>query len=319
MASIINNKENLIVRYLCGDASSQDINTVESMLQSDEKFKQLFEETRFVWEQASKPMYNKEQDWQAIRKRIGFVGLKKPSLAAFFMKIAAVAIIVLAVSAGLWTYWNVPGYGRWIVFETGPSSDSVILPDASIVVLNRNSSLKYRNAFSGNERKVTLKGEGYFEVQTDVDRPFKVDMGKVLVKVTGTTFHLDNRHPHNTVELNVTKGAVLIYNAEKQISVKEGERAFASATYIQKSNIPNNNFISWKTGLLEFHNASLKEITAALKNHFPEIEEVQINDDSEIMVTTRFQKQSLKEITEELSMHFQKKFVLNNAILVISD
>ncbi|WP_157666445.1 FecR family protein [Alkalitalea saponilacus] len=318
MTSNINNQEELIVRYLCGDTSPEEIITIESLLENDREFIQLFNETRFVWEQAAKPCYNPEQDWQAIRRRIGFTKKKSGAL-SFFMRVAAVIGLVISVSAGLWVYWNVPGYGRWVVFETGASSDSIVLPDQSIVFLNRNSSLKFLNSFKPDQRTVALTGEGYFEIQQDKDRPFKVETGIVQVHVTGTAFHLDATHENGIIELNVTKGGVTIYSPTGSLDVKQGERALAGQRLIQKSLISDNNFLSWKTGLLEFDNATLYEIAKTLKDHFPEIEAFNIKDTTNIKVTTRFQKQSLHDITEELSLHFQKKFALHNGVLVISD
>lgn len=310
--------EDLIVRYLDGECTREEALTIESLLKSDARYKQHFNEIRFIWEQTAISSTELEKDWSLIRQRIGF-GKKQASPFAFFLRAAAVIIMVFSVSASLWVYWNVPGYGRWVVFETGATSDSLVLPDASIVYLNRNSSLKFRNAFAGPERHVALKGEGYFEVAKDLEKPFKVEVGPVSVNVLGTAFHLDGTRADGLIELNVTEGIVNLSNRRESNQIYAGEWAIANAKVMGKGVITNNNFISWKTGLLEFNEASLSDISVALRNHFPEINDVIIYNQSNIKVTTRFKGQHLDEITEELSVHFQKNFALKNGTLIISD
>ncbi|HSI74500.1 MAG TPA: FecR family protein, partial [Lunatimonas sp.] len=51
------------------------------------------------------------------------------------------------------------------------------LPDSSTVMLNAGSRLYYQENFSGELREVFLEGEGYFEVQKKLDRPFIVHTG----------------------------------------------------------------------------------------------------------------------------------------------
>lgn len=312
------NKEDLIIRYLCGDVSTEEVATVNQLRETDETFRKDFGELRFAWMHSAMPRFDAEQDWKNIQQRIS-VQTQRESPFAFFLRIAAVITLVLSVSTALWFYWNVPGYGRWVVFETGMQSDSIVLPDASVVFLNRNSSLKFRNAFSGVDRQVALKGEGYFEITPDQNRPFKVELGPVSVDVLGTSFHLNGTRSDGIVELNVTHGTVSLTNNRERITVKEGEWAIAGVRVMGKGYITNPNFISWKTGLIEFNNSSLNEVAIALNNHFVEIDDVRINTGSDIFVTTRFQGQSISEITEELSVHFQKKFILYKGTLTISD
>ena len=53
---------------------------------------------------------------------------------------------------------------------------NLVLADGSRVWLNAGSSLKYPETFSNGERRVYLNGEAYFEVTTDGEHPFVVDL-----------------------------------------------------------------------------------------------------------------------------------------------
>src|SRR5690606_22825052 len=57
------------------------------------------------------------------------------------------------------------------------------LPDGTRVWMNTASSLTYPAAFAGNERKVKLSGEAYFEVATDLAKPFKVMVNDTEITV----------------------------------------------------------------------------------------------------------------------------------------
>jgi ferric-dicitrate binding protein FerR (iron transport regulator) len=303
---------------LCNDISPDEKREIELLIASDDAFREEFKAMEFAWKVSSMPPYKTKDDWQIIRKRIGFADSRHNSLFTSIMKVAAVFVLVFSVSAGLWLYWNIPGYGRWVVFETGTSADSIVLPDQSVVFLNRNSSLTFINAFSGKERKVALTGEGYFEV-TPGEKPFRVDVGIVSVKVLGTAFNLDGSRDDGSVQLSVTHGKVLFGKNKEQLTVKEGEWAVAGLQTLEKGIIANPNFLSWKTGLLEFNNINIKESVRILQEYFPEIKSVKINAKSDVTVTTSFKEMPLNEIIDELALHFEKKFELNNGILTISD
>jgi len=311
--------EELIIKYLCNDLSLVDKKEFETLLDNDDSFRDEFEKTKQIWDATSMPPYDDEQDWQNIKQRINFGKEKGQSPFYFLLRIAAVFIALFAISLGFWTYWNVPGHGRWVVFETGISADSIILPDESVVFLNRNSSLKFKNTFAGNERKVELTGEGYFEITQDSKKPFNVEIGTVSVKVLGTSFNVDGSRADGFVELNVTHGEVILKNSIEKINVKEGEWAVMGTKLIDRGIIKDPNFLSWKTGKLEFNNSTLQNAVQILTKHFYEIKSARINTSSDVLVTTRFKDCTLQEVLEEFSLHFEKNFALNNGILIISD
>ncbi|MCK7556622.1 FecR domain-containing protein [Chitinophaga sedimenti] len=48
----------------------------------------------------------------------------------------------------------------------------------------------YPTAFTGQERKVELKGQGYFEVAQNARQPFVVKVNDMQVQVLGTSFDI---------------------------------------------------------------------------------------------------------------------------------
>jgi len=66
----------------------------------------------------------------------------------------------------------------------------LILPDGTKSWLNSASSLKFPTVFTGNQRKVELSGEAYFEVTKNTAKPFLVKVDNLQVKVLGTHFNI---------------------------------------------------------------------------------------------------------------------------------
>ena len=52
----------------------------------------------------------------------------------------------------------------------------LLLADGSKVWLNSASSIRFPVSFNGNERRVEVSGEAYFEVAKNPSMPFKVDV-----------------------------------------------------------------------------------------------------------------------------------------------
>ena len=64
------------------------------------------------------------------------------------------------------------------------------LADGTSVWLNAESELRYPAAFVGGERRVVLKGEAYFQVETDSTKPFIVEAEGMETRVYGTEFNV---------------------------------------------------------------------------------------------------------------------------------
>ena len=66
----------------------------------------------------------------------------------------------------------------------------LVLADGTQVWLNAETELTYPTAFPGDNRRVRVKGEAYFEVAKDEGKPFIVEMEGWQVQVLGTAFNV---------------------------------------------------------------------------------------------------------------------------------
>ena len=103
----------------------------------------------------------------------------------------------------------------------------VILADGTHVYLNAASSLRFPTSFTGvAERRVTLTGEGYFEVSHRDGQPFYVQSGKQLLRVLGTHFNLKAYPDEQSVKTTLLQGSVEVSNSEGSNTVlKPGQQS----------------------------------------------------------------------------------------------
>ena len=84
----------------------------------------------------------------------------------------------------------------------------VILPDGSRVRLNGGTRIVYLTLF-GDQRRVEVDGEAYFEVEHDARRPFVVVTGEVSSTVLGTTFNVHAYSEDEDYQITLATGSLL--------------------------------------------------------------------------------------------------------------
>ena len=126
------------------------------------------------------------------------------------------------------------------------------LPDGSRVWLNSNSKLSYPAVF-GHERRVTLEGEGYFEVAKDHGRKFIVETGSQQVEVTGTEFDIE-AYPDSGPEIRTTliSGSIRLHcpdasGREHVFEVSPGEQYIYNreSCKIRRGSAEGNEVTAW--------------------------------------------------------------------------
>ena len=156
------------------------------------------------------------------------------------------------------------------------------LADGSKVWLNAGSSIRFPTAFQGNERKVEITGEAYFEVARNTASPFIVNVNnRAAIEVLGTSFNInayDNEEQLSTTlfsgsvrlsdnATNASNTATVVLKPGQQGRISNG--ANAAATGISVNNdIDTDKIIAWKNGYFNFGKASLREVMRQLERWY---------------------------------------------------
>ena len=191
---------------------------------------------------------------------------------AWFLRIAA----SLLLGAGL--FWTA-SYYRESVFETlgfvnyqevntaAGELAQLTLPDGSKIRLNEQSTLSYPSNFSKQEKRpVKLKGEAYFEVTPNPDKPFVIETGVSTVQVVGTAFNLHTNPIDSFLSLAVTEGKVAIQLGDEPAFVQAGELGTLRAGQLTVVSEPTlRNYLSWFNQRMVFEDTPLRSIARQLE------------------------------------------------------
>jgi transmembrane sensor len=136
----------------------------------------------------------------------------------------------------------------------------VVLPDGSKVWLNARSSLTYPTYFAGDERKVQLKGEAYFEIAHNKRMPFKVISKGQTVEVLGTHFDIMAYDDEQLMKTTLLEGSIKISDSGRSHILVPGEQAQVSDALMKVTNeVDLEDVMAWKNGYFKF-NESLESI-----------------------------------------------------------
>ncbi len=213
---------------------------------------------------------------------------------------AAAASLLIAVIAGLAAYIGADKTGMFTdqaddggiqrhLTRTGEQKN-IDLPDGSAITLNTASEILVD--ITGHYRRVTLqRGEAWFDVAKDPERPFSVDVGSRSVSVLGTQFNI--RKTPDQFTLAVVEGSVALHKKEEQVdptaplltsdddqpvvlhpSIQQRLTAGWVINYDAEQNkltgFTSKNLDSvqnWRTGLLSFEGVSLYKVVQELNRY----------------------------------------------------
>ena len=201
--------------------------------------------------------------------------------------------------------------------ENGVKGD-MKLADGTTVSLNSGSSLRVLG-----ERRVFLDGEGWFEVESDRERPFYVETPSgICVKVTGTQFNLSNYRDEDfkvllvkgNIELkNASNSVPLTVKPSEQVTVRSGMASKVFANLQEK-----NNATAWKEGVLVFDDKPFREAIPMLERWYG----VSIKVDSPSIMSERFtgefDTETIQEVLNVLALTHGFSYTIDHKDITIA-
>ena len=198
-----------------------------------------------------------------------------------------------------------------IVTKNG-SRTKIVLPDGSQVWLNAGSNLDYNNAvFNKDLREVTLNGEAYFDVTKNAEKPFIIHTKKMDVKVIGTAFNVRSYSYEKTAEASLIRGSIEVTlkdRKDQKITLKPNEKISIATDEVEQPISRRGKTTTIKNDVKPIPQIIVKELKQNPTN----------NIIAEIAWTQNklyFEDESLENIAPMLERWFGKKVEIKNVSL----
>lgn len=319
-ANFADDKLELIARNLAGISDSQENLQLNTWIESSPENKQYFEEFKNIWDNSDKSIpfdnIDSERALKNVLKRSKIITPQK-SFWYFWQKIAAILIIPLLLGTLLWipngsknksSSANETVYNE--VHVALGTRSSLRLDDSTLVWLNSGSLIKYPVKFDEKNRKVFLDGEAYFEVKSDVKRPFIVETPTLIVQATGTKFNVSDLNSEDETKVSLVSGRVIVKESNpdsdyRLISELKPNQHLSYNRNTKITHIVNEDvykYIAWKDGKLIFRNEPLNEVLNKLSLLFNVDIELQGDELMSYRYHATFQDESFEEILKLLKI-----------------
>jgi ferric-dicitrate binding protein FerR (iron transport regulator) len=276
-----------------------------------------FKKFRTIWENTAQlkayETIDTESSLKKVKEKIGSKSTNKATKVKplwIAVRIAAIVIIFFGIYMIGRQKTNEQTAQEIIRISSMEETKSILLPDSSMVYLNKSSIIEYDEKFSSLERKIKLNGEAYFEVKPDKTRPFVIETSRSVTRVLGTSFNL-KAHAGSVVEsIVVTSGLVEFSDKEigqlHKVQLKSGEKAILGKELIKETNT-DLNFLAWKTGTIIFQNEPLPKAVEFLSEFYGVKITLEGDKLKDLTLTGKYEKKSLDQMMEILEMTLQIK------------
>lgn len=268
----------LIIKSLSNEIEKEEETELNTWINASSENEQLYIQHKKIWDASSSNTDFEPDVERAFEKfnavldestKAKIVQIKSSSTKKWY-KIAGIAASILFVICSYLFYQHQSLNTKDNIFISKEITTKKTLPDGSLFWLHKGSKIAYNSKFK--IREIELEGEGYFEIKKDPDHPFEIHCKEALIKVIGTAFNVKAYPEDSTITVTVESGKVSFHSkkTDTKVFLTKGQKGIINTVTgeITVENDPVLNTLSWKEDRLIFENATLKEIAAAIENHF---------------------------------------------------
>ncbi len=302
----------LLLRYLEAPdkLEANEKVSVERWINADPRNEERLKELSRLWKRSGEArrfsQLDMESDWQEVWAQMQETStvtreMPRGNAVSTFFKIAAAVALLVSVS---WFVWQANRGSDTpadvLSYTAGDTTVALTLPDGSQVFLNKGAKISHSPDFNGEDRVVSLEGEGYFEVAHDPALPFFIHVGQTSVKVIGTGFNVLEQG--ETIKITVNSGKVAFSHDQDTVLLTQNEVGWYNSKSIREYINDDPNFLSWKTGILTFNETPFPQVVDDLVRFYDVDMKITSNHLSDLTYTSVLNNQPLEEVLEELQI-----------------
>lgn len=243
-----------VARLQSKDATEEDRAAFELWLENDPKNGLAYEEMQDLWGDLKHiPMQKADFERMRRSRRLRSAGVAS-------VVIAGIAIVGL-YRAGYYDRWQSDYY------TIAGEIRAIRLEDGTQVDLNTDTAIEV--AYTADKRTIRLlRGEAFFNVAKNPQRPFVVDDGQLNARAVGTRYTVRKASGALSGEVQVEEGSVEVETASDHALLSPGQ----VATVIEKDKIEITrddveSKTAWKDGKLIFSERPLRDVLATLSRY----------------------------------------------------
>ncbi len=314
------NIDDLIAKYLCGEALPEEAIWLDDWMLESEENKLYFINSKktfdlvYTGKSLTEPGTN--QIFQNILDQIALPEKKQAStfrLSNYFtpLRIAATLLLVALISL------LAINYSRRAVDpdELIASAEAPLekqFADGSSAILYEHAKLTIVGGFNKKERRLKLEGMAIFNVKHDAVKPFVIEAGGIEISDIGTQFVVSAEPANDSVNVIVMEGAVELKTPNQKLTVSENQ----IATFIRSTNnltvkmAPTKEAKTSTSRVFSFESTELIDVVAQLNDSYGTEIEIENKAAEKCKITVDFTNESIETIltviTETLGLNYVK-------------
>lgn len=320
----------LLSKFFAQEISDEELKELRFWLEKDNKNKRIFNIENELWQKVSymsRPTARqKEVAWKTIKSSVYLGGnaprkilLVRRSSYRTLAVAASLAIIFLLGILNLWILSRKEIAGKQIastiIFTKEKERSSIVLPDSSIVVLNSASKLEYNGQYNLKSRKVKLSGEAFFDVRTNSEKPFLVQLDQMTIAARGTRFNVFSYLNEARVEATLEEGSIeIVFEDHEPIQLHKGQQAvlFKDSNELLIRDVPVEVYLGWKENKMRFDDTPMEEVILSIQRRYNVDIEILDRDLLELKYTGTFIDESIDEVMEMLALVSPLRYRINH-------
>lgn len=305
---------NLIIKFLAGEISDNELVLLKSWLELDPGNRRIFNIENELWQEASFQkkfgQYKNDTEWMKLSDRLGLSKNERRSVTVLrknnFRILLAAAVIVFIVAIGELSFWKAQNNSFKQIKSASNSVSTnegekahIFLSDSTEIILNSGSSIEYNADYNLKDRIVKLKGEAFFHVTTNHNKPFVVQLDQMSILATGTQFNVCSFSNEDRIETTLVEGIIqVLINGKQPINVETGQQVvyFMNSNRVLVNNVVTETYTSWKENKLRFQDTPFEEVLKEISRKYNVTFVITSRDLLNLKYTATFIDESINEV-----------------------